>query len=228
MPDVQIGTGLRIDPSAILGYPASRNTPEKLELGPDSHIRSGTVLYVGSRIGARFEAGHNVVIREDCRIGDDVSVWSNSVVDYGCVIGDHVKIHANCYIAQFTEIEDGAFLAPGVTIANDLYPGQRDFAAVMCGPSIGAGAQIGVNVTILPFVRVGAGCLIGAGSVVARDIPAGCVAFGNPARVRGDVDRLPAIGTRIDSVVGPTRRFRLRTPLANGARRQDQGGDDPG
>ncbi len=124
MPDLQIGTGLRIDPSAILGYPASRNTPEKLELGPDSHIRSGTVLYVGSRIGARFEAGHNVVIREDCRIGDDVSVWSNSVVDYGCVIGDHVKIHANCYVAQFTEIEDGAFLAPGVTIANDLYPGQ--------------------------------------------------------------------------------------------------------
>jgi acetyltransferase-like isoleucine patch superfamily enzyme len=212
LPDLQIGARLRIDPSAILGYPVSRNTSAQLDLGPDSHIRSGSVIYVGSRIGARFETGHNVVIREECRIGDDVSVWSNSVVDYGCVIGDRVKIHTNCYIAQYTEIGDGAFLAPGVTIANDLYPGQADSVAVMCGPYIGAGAQIGVNVTILPFVRVGAGCLIGAGAVVARDIPEGCVAYGNPARVRGDVDTLQAIGTRVDSEAGPTRRYRLTKP----------------
>ena len=121
-------------------------------LGADAVIRSGTVVYLGSRIGARFQAGHNVVIREECEIGDDVSVWSNSVIDYGCRIGDRVKIHSNCYVAQFSEIADGAFLAPGVTFANDLYPGQASSAAVMSGPSIGAGAQIGVNVTILPFV----------------------------------------------------------------------------
>jgi acetyltransferase-like isoleucine patch superfamily enzyme len=211
----------RIDSSAIVGYPSSRNAAGELVLGQDPHLRSGTVVYTGSRIGARFETGHNVVIREDCRIGDDVSVWSNSVIDYGCVIGDHVKIHANCYIAQFTEIGDDAFLAPGVTIANDLYPGQAASAAVMCGPSIGAGAQIGVNVTILPFVRIGAGCLIGAGSVVSRDIPEGCVAFGNPARVRGEVQRLPAIGARIDSVTGSIRRYRWAKPGANG--REEQG-----
>ena len=76
-------------------------------------LRSGSVLYLGSRIGARFQAGHNVVIREECEIGDDVSVWSNSVIDYGCRIGDRVKIHSNCYVAQFSEIEDEAFLAPG-------------------------------------------------------------------------------------------------------------------
>ena len=52
----------------------------------------------------------------------------------------------------------------------------------MAGPRIGAGTQIGVNVTILPFVRIGAGALIGAGSVVTRDVPATTVAFGNPAR----------------------------------------------
>jgi acetyltransferase-like isoleucine patch superfamily enzyme len=206
----------RIDSSAIVGYPSSRNAAGELVLGQDPHLRSGTVVYAGSHIGARFETGHNVVIREDCRIGDDVSVWSNSVIDYGCLIGDRVKIHANCYIAQFTEIGDEAFLAPGVTIANDLYPGQAASAAVMCGPSIGAGAQIGVNVTILPFVRIGAGCLIGAGSVVSRDIPEGCVAFGNPARVRGDVRRLPAIGARIDSVTGSIRRYRWAKPSANG------------
>jgi len=167
------------------------------------------VIYFGSRIGARFQTGHNVIVREDCRIGDDVSVWSNSVLDYGCRIGAHVKIHSNCYIAQFTEIQDGAFLAPGVTIANDLYPGQSTSAAMMSGPVIGAGAQIGVNVTILPFVRIGAGCLIGAGAVVVRDVPAGSVAFGNPATVRGSVRDLQAIETRVDAVTDSVSRYRF-------------------
>jgi acetyltransferase-like isoleucine patch superfamily enzyme len=216
LPDVVAGADPRIDASAIVGYPSSRPVSKQLVLGAEPHIRSGSVVYVGSSIGARFETGHNVVIREDCRIGDDVSVWSNSVIDYGCLIGDRVKIHANCYIAQFTEIGDDAFLAPGVTIANDLYPGQAASAEVMCGPWIGPGAQIGVNVTILPFVRIGAGSLIGAGSVVARDIPDGCVAFGNPARVRGDVQQLPAIGGRIDSMTGAIRRYRWAKPPANG------------
>jgi acetyltransferase-like isoleucine patch superfamily enzyme len=217
LPDTVEIAGPRIDPSAVVGYPSGRGSSGELVLGADPRLRSGTVVYAGSRIGARFETGHNVVIREDCTIGDDVSVWSNSVIDYGCVIGDRVKIHANCYIAQFTEIGDEAFLAPGVTIANDLYPGQTDSAEVMCGPWIGPGAQIGVNVTILPFVRIGAGSLIGAGSVVARDIPDGCVAFGNPARVRGDVHQLSAIGTRIDSVTGSIRRYRWAKPSTSAA-----------
>jgi acetyltransferase-like isoleucine patch superfamily enzyme len=208
-PDVRVGEGLEADQGARIGYPSSRAEPRALALGRDARIRSGSVIYLGSTIGARFETGHNVVIREDCRIGDGVSVWSNSVVDYCCRVGDQVKIHSNCYIAQFTEIEEGAFLAPGVTIANDLYPGQAASAAVMSGPRIGARAQIGVNVTILPFVRIGAGSLIGAGAVVARDIPDGCVAFGNPARVHGDVRELAAIETRVGAAATSVSRYRL-------------------
>jgi serine acetyltransferase len=79
----------------------------------------------------------------------------------------------------------------------------------MSGPRIGARAQIGVNATILPFVRIGAGCLIGAGAVVARDIPDGAVAFGNPARVRGVVQDLPPIEARISPASCAASRYRL-------------------
>ena len=134
LPGISIGDGLDADAGVTLGYASARQQGQRLVVGVHARVRSGTVLYLGSRIGARFQTGHNVVIREDCAIGNDVSVWSNSVVDYGCSIGDRVKIHSNCYVAQFTEIGADAFLAPGVAIANDLYPGQASSARVMAWP----------------------------------------------------------------------------------------------
>ncbi len=197
------------DPGVQIGYPPERAVDPALTLGPDARLRSGTILYGGSVIGERLQTGHNVVVREQCEIGDDVSIWSNTVVDYGCRIGNGVKIHSNCYVAQYTEIGPGAFLAPGVTIANDLYPGRPESAELMSGPSIGAGAQLGVNVTVLPFVRIGDGCLVGAGSVVTRDLPPGVVAFGNPARVRGTVGDLVDIGSRVEADHESASRYRL-------------------
>ena len=197
------------DRDVLIGYPVSRMDVDPLVLGPGATLRSGTVLYDGTTIGRGLQTGHGVVIREACRIGDDVSIWSNSVVDYGCRIGNRVKIHCNCYVAQFTELEDDVFLAPGVTIANDLYPGDERSAQLMAGPRIGAGAQIGVNVTILPFVRIGAGALIGAGSVVTRDIPAGVVAFGNPALPHRQVAELPVMDTRVEADSSSASPYRL-------------------
>jgi acetyltransferase-like isoleucine patch superfamily enzyme len=214
MTGVEVGAGLSADPDVRIGYQVARDVDPHLSLGAGATLRSGTVVYVGSVIGDRFETGHHVVIREQCRIGDDVSVWSNTVVDYGCRLGSRVKIHSNCYIAQYTEIEDDAFLAPGVTIANDLYPGQAASARVMAGPRIGAGAQLGVNVTVLPFVRIGAGCLVGAGSVVTRDLPAGAVAYGNPACARGEVAELVDVADRIQEDATSFSRYRL----VNGSR----------
>jgi acetyltransferase-like isoleucine patch superfamily enzyme len=200
---------MHADPSVIVGYSAERSVNQALFIGRDARLRSGTVVYMGSRIGDRFETGHHVVVREQCEIGDDVCVWSNTVIDYGCRVGEGVKIHSNCYVAQYTEIGEGAFLAPGVTVANDLYPGREDSREVMSGPSIGAGAQIGVNVTLLPFVRIGEGCLVGAGAVVTRDLPVGVVAFGNPAVVHGLVGDLVDVSRRVQSDKSSVARFRL-------------------
>lgn len=179
--DIKIGIGKKIDKEVILGYCPGRKIRNKtLSIGNNPRIRSGTVVYLGSNIGNNFETGHNVVIREENRLGNSVSIWSSSVVDYGCVIGNNVKIHANGYIAQFTVIEDDVFIAPGVVITNDPCP---PCTKCMKGPVIKRGAKIGANVTLLPHITIGQFSLIGAGSVVTKDIPPYSLAYGNPARV---------------------------------------------
>ena len=187
---VRLGNGAILDDGVILGYPSGRGCVQVLTIGPEAHIRSSTVIYSGSRIGCNLETGHNVIIREENDIGDHLRIWNNSVIDYGCRIGNNVKIHNKVYIAQFTIIEDDVFLAPGVTLANDLHPGCPDALECMRGPCINKGAQIGINCTILPRVVIGEHSLIGAGSVVTRDIPAGVVAYGNPAQVICDIGNL--------------------------------------
>lgn len=171
----------------IVGHPVDRLSMPPVVLGPDAHLRSGTIIYDGSTIGSRLETGHAVVIREQNELGDDVSVWTNSVIDCGCVIGDRVKIHTGCYIAQFSTIEADAFLAPGVVFANDGYPSTPGSSARIRGPHVEAGAQIGVNATLVPGVRIGAGAIVGAGAVVIRDVAPGTVVSGNPARPHGAV-----------------------------------------
>jgi acetyltransferase-like isoleucine patch superfamily enzyme len=183
-------TGVKkdIDDTVKLGLLSPRlKKSVALKIGRNPVIRSGTVIYAGTRIGNNLQTGHNAVIREQNEIADNFCLWNNSVVDYGCKIGKNVKIHSNCYIAQYTSIEDDVFIAPGVTMANDIHPRCGFSKVCMRGPTIKKGAKIGVNVTILPYVTVGAGSLVGSGSVVTKDIPPYSVVWGNPARVRKKV-----------------------------------------
>ncbi|HVU13045.1 MAG TPA: acyltransferase [Phototrophicaceae bacterium] len=186
--NVVLGSDCQIDSGVVLGYLTGRHIADQtLQIGSGGRIRSGTVIYAGSRIGNNLQTGHNVVIREENVIGDDLNIWNNSVIDYGCVIGNNCKIHCNVYIAQFTTLEDDVFLAPGVSIANDPHP---LCGRCMRGPLIKRGARIGVNVTLLPLITIGEGALIGAGSVVTHDIPPFSVCYGNPARPYKGVDSL--------------------------------------
>lgn len=182
---IKIGKGAKIDKDVILGYPTGRSVAKTgVILGPQAMIRSGTVIYDSVRVGERLQTGHHVVIREENTLGDWVEIWTNTVIDYGCVIGSNVKIHANGYIPQYTRIEDDVFIAPGACFANDKYPLSRNLE----GPWIKKGARIGVNVTLLPGIVVGEKAVIGAGSVVTRDVPAGMVVAGSPARVFASVE----------------------------------------
>lgn len=188
---VFLGSGCEIDEGVLLGYPTDQILQaERLTIGENAKVRSGSVIYLGSRIGDNLEMGHNVVIRERNIIGSNFRIWSNSVVDYGCVIGNNVKIHYGVYVAQYTAIEDNVFIAPGVMIANDIHPGCSYSHQCMRGPTIKKGAQIGVNVTLLPFIVIGEGSVVGGGSVVTKDVPPRSVIYGNPGRVIGSVDAI--------------------------------------
>jgi len=187
-PLVILGRDCAKDPGVLLGYRTGRPIePRPLRVGDHARIRSNSVLYTNTTIGDHLETGHNVVIREENTIGRHFSIWNNSVVDYGCTIGNNVRIHSNCYIAQFTTIEDDVFLAPGVCTANDPHP---ICALCMKGPTLKKGCRIGVNVTILSHVIVGEGAVVGAGSVVTRDVPPHTLVYGNPARPQKAVDEL--------------------------------------
>ena len=186
--DVQLGAESVIDPGVLLGYPSGRaGVIGRTRIGRAARIRAGTIIYAAVDIGEDFETGHHAVVREENKIGSHCTLWNNSTIDYACVIGDRVKIHCNVYVAQFTVLEDDVFLAPGVTIANDPHP---ICTKCMQGPTIEKGARIGVNVTLLPLITIGENALVGAGSVVTADVPAGMLVAGNPARVIGPVDSL--------------------------------------
>ncbi|HYM49813.1 MAG TPA: hypothetical protein VET65_04495 [Candidatus Limnocylindrales bacterium] len=180
---VRIGSPHRVHPSVILGeIPGRAIARRELWIWEHAIIRAFSVIYAGSQIGTHLETGHGVVIREENQIGDHLSIWNHSTIDYGCRIGNNVRIHSNVYVSQFTTIEDDAFLAPGVMIANDRHPICKE---CMQGPVIRRGARIGINATLLPEIDVGEGALVGAGAVVVEDVPPGAVVVGNPARVIG-------------------------------------------
>jgi acetyltransferase-like isoleucine patch superfamily enzyme len=184
--EVSLGPDADIDHGVILGYvPGRPGSFGAVRIGKGARVRSGSVIYAAVEIGDDFETGHNAIVREENRIGSHCTLWNNSTIDYGCTIGDRVRIHCNVYIAQFSTLEDDVFLAPGVTIANDPHP---ICTKCMQGPTIRRGARIGVNVTLLPLITIGENALVGAGSVVTSDVPAGMLVAGNPARVLGPVD----------------------------------------
>lgn len=186
-----LGEEITADPNVYVGYRPGRRVDDlTLRLGGGATLRTGTVLYAGSTIGAGLQTGHNVVIREQNVLGDGVNIWNNTTIDYGCRIGSRVKIHANCYVAQYTVLEDDVFMAPGVTIANDLHPGCAFSGECMRGPTLRRGVHVGVNVTIVPMVTIGEYSVIGSGAVVTKDIPPYSLVTGNPGRVTKRIDEL--------------------------------------
>ena len=191
--NVSLGEPCTIEDFCLIGV-APRGAREgelPTRIGDGAVIRSHTVIYAGNVIGSNFQTGNKVNVRESNQIGDNVSIGTLSVVEHHVVIGNNVRIHTQAFIPEFSVLEDGCWIGPNVVLTNAKYPLSPGVKDALAGPIIRKGAKIGANATLLPGVEIGENAVVGAGAVVVRDVPAGAVVVGNPARVINDVTRLP-------------------------------------
>lgn len=179
---VVLGDRVQVDAYAMIGVIAAAANGVETLVGPGCWFRSHTVVYAGNRIGARLQTGHGAMIRELNEIGDDVSIGTQSIVEHHVTLRDKVRIHSQAFIPEFTVIETGAWIGPRVCFTNAKWPASRKAKDYLQGVHIEPFVRIGANSTVLPGVRIGRGAIIGAGSVVTKDVPPGLVMAGNPAR----------------------------------------------
>ncbi len=190
--NVEIGEGAVIEDGVILGVPAhgKKDGEVPLIIGKNAYIRAHTIIYAGVRIGNDFQTGPNVLIREENTLGNSVCVWANAVLNPENVIGENVRIHVGCFLEK-TTIGNDVFLGPRVTFSDDPHPVMPpDHKECWQGAVIEDGVIVGAGTTFLPHVTIGTAALIGAGSVVTKDIEAFMVAYGNPARVHKTIDEI--------------------------------------
>lgn len=195
-PNVVLGKDVSIGDYCEIGVPPVGAAPGELEtiIGDGAVIRSHTVIYAGNRIGARFMTGHHVCIRESNVIGDDVSIGTLSCIEHHIRIGDGVRIHSQVFVPEYTELESGAWIGPQTVFTNARYPKSKGVKEHLAGVRVGRDAKIGANCTLLPGVVIGDEALVGAGSVVVRNVGKGVVCSGNPARKTGLVKDIPEYG----------------------------------
>jgi UDP-2-acetamido-3-amino-2,3-dideoxy-glucuronate N-acetyltransferase len=148
------------------------------------------------RIASDVKLGRNVKIFAfvnlyGCEIGNDTRIGTFVEIQKGATIGDNCKISSHTFICEGVTIESGVFVGHGVTFINDRFPratgagGQLQTEADWdCQKTVvKKGASIGSGATLLGGITVGENALVGAGSVVTKDVPSGAVVAGNPAKI---------------------------------------------
>lgn len=151
---------------------------------------------VFQRIAPDVKLGKNVRIYDftnlyGCEIGDDVKIGTFVEIQKGSKIGNRCKVSSHTFICEGVTLEDEVFIGHGVTFTNDRFPRStatdgrlQTEADWKCIPTlVKRGASIGSGATLLCGITIGENALVGAGSVVTKDVPPGAVVAGNPARI---------------------------------------------
>src|SRR3989339_735805 len=191
--NVKLGKNVVIEDYCIIGIPPRGKVDGELEtiIGDNSTIRSHTVIYAGNKIGNNFQTGNKANIREENNIGNNVSIGTLTVVEHHIIIEDNVRIHTQAFVPEYSKLKNGCWLGPNVVLTNARYPLSPNAKHELFGPLVEEGAKIGANTTLLPGVVIGKNALVGAGSVVTKNVESNDVVAGNPARKIKTIQNLP-------------------------------------
>ena len=191
-PGTVLGEGVKVLENAVVGKqpalsPRSTAKREPLppaEIGDDTVISTGAIVFAGSRIGARVIVGDQSCIRERVDIGDDVVVGRGVIIENDTTIGALTKIQADAYITAYSTLEDDVFIAPCVVTTNDNFMGRTERRhELIKGPTIKRGARVGGGAILCPGVVIGEDAFVGAGAVVTKNVDPRMLVIGSPARV---------------------------------------------
>ena len=139
-------------------------------------------------IGENTTVWQFCVILPNARIGNNANICAQVLIENDVIIGDNVTIKSGVQVWDGITIEDNVFIGPNVTFTNDLNPRSKQHKPFL-KTLLRKGASIGANATIVAGNEIGEYALIGAGSVVTKNVPANTVWFGNPAKKKGYITR---------------------------------------
>lgn len=156
-----------------------------------NHIHTSSDVK-SAAVGDRTTIWQYCVVLSGARIGQDCNICSHCFIENDVVIGDRVTIKNGVYIFDSIHIENDVFIGPNVTFTNDVYPrsqrGENGAKPEYPRTLICEGASIGGGATILPGVRIGKMAIVGAGSVVTKDVEDGAVIYGEGAKFKRTAD----------------------------------------
>lgn len=163
---------------------------EDVFIHPSAHVSEGATIGRGTKIWINSQIREGAVIGERCIISKD------TYIDANVKIGSRAKIQNGVSVYHGVEIGDDVFVGPNATFTNDRVPRAFNADWTVSETRVGKGASIGANATVVCGHSIGEYAMIGAGSVVTKDVPAHALVLGNPARVAGYVCRC---GYRLDA-----------------------------
>jgi acetyltransferase-like isoleucine patch superfamily enzyme len=170
-------------------------------IGPECIIGATTIIYRGCTLENNVLAADQATIRERVTVGAYTILGRSACVENDTTVGKHCKLETGCYITAFSQVGDYVFIGPYAVTSNDNFLGRtQERLAAMRGPTINDGARIGANVTILPGIIIGSDSLIAAGSIVTRDVDAGVMVKGVPAKPAGEIPAAQSLENHIAEI----------------------------